>query len=63
MTNGTQPDNTEWVVVKHQRSVIGSGDDVLGVYANAADANVALNELLQKPEWFCKYSVEHREKS
>ena len=62
MPETTQPDGTEWVVVKHVRFPIPE-DTVIGHYATVADAQLAFNTLLANPQWFCRYSVEHRNKS
>ena len=53
-----QPDNTEWVIVKH--SMIGS-EEVVGVYPTLAEAQVAYAAMLDNPQWFTRYILEHRE--
>ena len=56
------PPNTEWVLVKHQRVPVAK-DDIIGHFPTSDDAVAALNAVLQNPQWFCSYSVEHRNKA
>ena len=57
-----QPDNTEWCLVIHRRMPVPR-DEVMGHYPTANDATLALNAVLQHPEWFATYSIEHRNKA
>ncbi len=58
-----QPDDTEWVVTKHTHFPIHDPVPVvIGRYPTKQDASEALNQMLQSPQWFTTYAVEHRRK-
>ncbi len=61
MADTPQPDNTEWVIVKHTRFPVVS-DDVIGHYPDANSAMMAFNQVMSNPQWFTSYTVEHRNK-
>ncbi len=56
-----QPDDTEWVIVKHTRFPVVQ-DTVVGHYPTANDATLAFNQIMSNPQWFTTYSIEHRNK-
>lgn len=54
----TQPDNTQWVIIQHS-TLPFIQDKTIGFYRTLPEAQAAFNALLENPQWFCRYVLEH----